>query len=207
MTSPDAVALPEEANSPKRCKVASTSGLLVERDREAALELGPECESDENLCLASDTFGGVDSQYHQVGSDLWIDKVLCVLPEHQVLICLLCRAAIQPGGGIVSHFRRAHQFKGVELQQVTAFCAGRSFEDPCTVPLPKNGSKPIPKLPKWRAYSCKHCNYITINRKNMSTHLTKLKHPTQADGEPDWVYVIVQTFSRGRYIRYWTVEE
>ncbi|CAF3545320.1 unnamed protein product [Fusarium graminearum] len=65
MTSPDALALPEEANSPKRCKVASTSGLLVERDREAALELGPECESDENLCLASDTFGGVDSQYHQ----------------------------------------------------------------------------------------------------------------------------------------------
>jgi hypothetical protein len=82
MTSQDALAFPEEANSPKQYKVASTSGLLVERDQEATLELGPECESDENLCLANKSFRGVDSQYHQVGNDLWIDKVLCVLPEH-----------------------------------------------------------------------------------------------------------------------------
>ncbi|KAK2684922.1 hypothetical protein QWA68_016528 [Fusarium oxysporum] len=151
MTSQDALAYPEETKSTKRCKVASISDSLVERDQEATLELGPECESDENFCLASDGFGGVDSQYLEVRSDMWIDKVLCVLPEHQILICLLCRAAVQPGPGIVSHFRGTHQFKGVKLQQVTAFCAGRSFEDLCTVPLPKNSSKPIPELPKWRA--------------------------------------------------------
>ncbi|PCD22310.1 hypothetical protein AU210_016099 [Fusarium oxysporum f. sp. radicis-cucumerinum] len=65
MTSQDALAYPEEANSTKRCKVASISDSLVERDREATLELGPECESNENFCLASDGFGGVDSQYLQ----------------------------------------------------------------------------------------------------------------------------------------------
>ncbi|CVL08865.1 uncharacterized protein FMAN_14102 [Fusarium mangiferae] len=206
-TSQDALAYLEETNLNKRRKVASISDSLVERNQEVTLELGPECESDESFSLASDGFGGVSSQHLQARSDLWIDKVLCVLLKHQVLICLLCRAAVKPDGGIVSHFRRAHQFKGVELQQITAFCAGRSFQDPFTVPLPKNGSKLIPELPKWRACSCKHCNYITINRQNMSTHLTKLKHPTQADGKPDWVYVVVQMFSRVRYIRFRTVEE
>jgi hypothetical protein len=86
MTSEDALAYPEETNSTKRCKVARISDSLVERDQEVTLELGPECESDENFCLASDGFGGVDSQYLQVGSDLWIDMVPCVLPEHQVLL-------------------------------------------------------------------------------------------------------------------------
>ncbi|EXM15431.1 hypothetical protein RAB80_015366 [Fusarium oxysporum f. sp. vasinfectum] len=53
MTSQDALALLEEANSTKRCKVASISGSAVERDQEATQELGTECETDENLWLVT----------------------------------------------------------------------------------------------------------------------------------------------------------
>ncbi|KAG4279200.1 hypothetical protein FPRO04_13651 [Fusarium proliferatum] len=105
-TSQDALAYLEETNSNKRRKVASISDSLVERNQEATLELGPECESDESFSLASDGFGDVRSQHLQARSDLWIDKVLCVLPEHQVLICLLCRAAIKPDRGITRNGHR-----------------------------------------------------------------------------------------------------
>ncbi|RBA11859.1 hypothetical protein FPRO05_14175 [Fusarium proliferatum] len=65
MTSQDALAYLEETNSKKRRMVASISDSLVERNQEATLELGPECESDESFSLASDGFGGVSSQYLQ----------------------------------------------------------------------------------------------------------------------------------------------
>ncbi|KAJ9413909.1 hypothetical protein QL093DRAFT_2594845 [Fusarium oxysporum] len=65
MASQDILAPREEASSTKRCKVARIFDSLVERNQEATLELGPECESGENFCSASDSFGGVDPQHLQ----------------------------------------------------------------------------------------------------------------------------------------------
>ncbi|KAH7112339.1 hypothetical protein B0J13DRAFT_461375, partial [Dactylonectria estremocensis] len=136
-----------------------------------------------------------------------IDRVLHVLEEHRILICLLCKFAIGPGKSTVNHFRKLHQFKGAKLEQIVSFCGYKSIQDPTTVQLPANQSKPIPELPTLRGYSCRKCEYLTINRKIIICHCSQLKHGAQQAGEKGWNEVTVQTFTTGRRARYWIVEE
>jgi hypothetical protein len=46
-----------------------------------------------------------------------------------------------------------------------------------------------------------------MNRKNILSHCSQLKHGAQQAGERGWKDVTIQTFAKGKYARYWIVEE
>ncbi|KAH6986735.1 hypothetical protein EDB80DRAFT_182641 [Ilyonectria destructans] len=76
---------------------------------------------------------------------------------------------------------------GDGLQRVITFCTGKSFQDPFTVLLPKKRSRPIAKLPIQRGYSCKKCDYLTINQNDIMGHCNQLQHRDQRAGEKSWM--------------------
>ncbi|KAM5358751.1 hypothetical protein ACJA88_015294 [Fusarium oxysporum] len=76
------------------------------------------------------------------------DGVLHVLDEPRILLCLLCKHAVRPGRGIETHFRNKHKYMGDKIKRILSFCDKQGFQDPTKVPLPKNGTKAIPQLPK-----------------------------------------------------------
>lgn len=127
-----------------------------------------------------------------------------------LLICLQCRAAIQPSSKtITSHFRKQHKLTGSALKSVidSYFSLGAdvTINDPQSAELPSDYSPSISCLPVLQGYSCKGCRFLTINRKNASTHESSSGHQFK-DGEEGWKTVTLQTFSRGRYARYWIVD-
>ncbi|KJZ70333.1 hypothetical protein HIM_10262 [Hirsutella minnesotensis 3608] len=137
-----------------------------------------------------------------------LGDLLCVLPEHRILLCLICRAGLKPGKGIETHFRRRHGQKGDTLRSILSFCSGRSFEDPESVVLPRNGSRPIPELRTYNGYRCSDCGHLTMGRSNMSTHWTAAKHVAKSEKCDRWPKVLLQSFgSCNRLARYWVVSE
>ncbi|KAJ4175798.1 hypothetical protein NW767_015667 [Fusarium falciforme] len=203
----DSVSAIDQIYPSKRPRGWEIVGSLVERSSGSMPALELEDEGGEVLFPPDDESSHATPRLLERENPAWIDRVLCVLDEHQILICLLCKFAIGPGKSIVQHFRKMHRFKGDELQRVISFCSGRSFQDPTTVPLPNHQSKPIPELPRLRGHSCESCEYLTMNRKNILSHCSQLKHGAQQVGERGWKDVTIQTFAKGKYARYWIVEE
>lgn len=135
------------------------------------------------------------------------EDIICILPEHQILLCLICKAAIQPGKGITSHLLKVHSMKGEILRKVIRHCSTLPLQDPTIIPLPSNRSKRIPQLPIYNGFECKHCTYLTINKKNIIHHCSQQGH--NSGGETDkrgWDNVVLQTFTKGKYSRYWIID-
>lgn len=78
------------------------------------------------------------------GHFMFNDRVLYVLEEPRILICLLCRYTVRPGRGIKTHFQNTHKYIGDKLKAVLSFCDKQGFQDPTKVLLPANSSKAIP---------------------------------------------------------------
>lgn len=130
------------------------------------------------------------------------DEAVYLYPDPRVWICVACRAAVRPGDGITRHFRSVHALKGSELSQVISRCAEQQAEDPHEAEIPEDGSTAIAQLPTLSGYSCTGCRYLTVNRKNIITHNNRGLHGVTGAG---WTKVLLQTFSQGRYARYWVV--
>ncbi|KAJ0129492.1 Uncharacterized protein HZ326_27412 [Fusarium oxysporum f. sp. albedinis] len=88
---------------------------------------------------------------------------------------------------------------------IVSFCSGRDIQDPTKVPLPENGSKPIPQLPKLGGFSCSHCEYLSIDYSSIRHHGSQQKHDKRL-GDKVWRHVSLQRFVKGRDARYWIVE-
>jgi hypothetical protein len=137
---------------------------------------------------------------------VFADGVLYVLDEPRILICLLCRHAVRPGRGIETHFRNTHKYTGDKLKAVLSFCDKQGFQDPTKVPLPANGSKAIPQLQKLGGFSCKYCDFLSIDKSNIRRHCNQCKPPDRKAGDKGWKDVTLQRFAKGSSVRYWIVE-
>ena len=134
-----------------------------------------------------------------------LHEVIRLYEPCNILLCLLCEAGIKPGDGTVSHFRKRHQLKGGELQQVVAFAASiPHLHDPATVELPEDGSVAVDGLPRLKGYSCTSCRYLTISRDNAVAHQRTEGH--NATHGPGWAVATLQSFGRQKYARYWIVK-
>ncbi|KAH7261579.1 hypothetical protein BKA59DRAFT_488953 [Fusarium tricinctum] len=134
------------------------------------------------------------------------DGVLYVLGEPRILICLLCKQAVRPGRSIEAHFRNIQKYTGDKLKAVLSFCDKQGFQDPTKVPLPANGSKAIPQLPKLGGFSCDNCNFLSFDKSNIRGHRNQCKPQDRKTGEKGWKDVILQSFVKGSSVRYWIVK-
>jgi hypothetical protein len=113
-----------------------------------------------------------------------------------VLLCLLCPAAIKPGTDQVKHhYRNRHRTVGAQLQEVIAFAASfspsgsrpRALQDPTDedIELPVDGSPPIAELETYAGFSCKSCRHLTRDRSNRDRHQVLAKHNKEEHEEED----------------------
>jgi hypothetical protein len=128
---------------------------------------------------------------------------LAYLDHHRVLLCLPCQRAVRPGAGAEDHLRSVHRWTGARLAGALAWIMTLALQDPHTVNLPPDGAPPIPQLAVQAGYRCLDCVYRTVNRKNMYKHGRQARHGRVGRG---WAEAALQTFSQGRYTRYWVVE-
>ncbi|OAG34222.1 hypothetical protein AYO21_11641 [Fonsecaea monophora] len=128
---------------------------------------------------------------------------LLFLTKHRILLYLHCKAAIRPGKAIKVHWRNVHQWTGHQLQDVLAYVATLTIQDPSTVCMPAQ-SAPIPELPIFAGYSYNGCDYLTRSRKRRERHDREESHP---ESEAGWTQVQLQTYSHGRFAKYWTVHD
>ncbi|KAH7113461.1 hypothetical protein B0J13DRAFT_681771 [Dactylonectria estremocensis] len=136
-----------------------------------------------------------------------------------VLLCRRCSPSgavgIRSGTNAVrSHFRGQHKLRGKQLEQVLGFVASQAakhtLNDPHTAELPGDHSLPIEGLPLLRGFRCTEpqCRFLTINKNNMLAHPAGADHELRkGDGRARWEPVILQSFCRGRYARYWIVDD
>lgn len=128
---------------------------------------------------------------------------LFYLTEYRILLCLHCKAAVRPGKAIEAHWRNVHQWTGHHLQEVLAYAATLTLQDPHTIRMPAQCAL-IPQLPTFPGYSCSGCNYLTRSRKCRERHDREQSHP---ESEAGWIQVRLQTFSHGRFAKYWTIPD
>ncbi|KAH7459124.1 hypothetical protein FOMA001_g20247 [Fusarium oxysporum f. sp. matthiolae] len=140
------------------------------------------------------------------GQFVFTDRVLYVLDKPRILICLLCRYAVRPDRGIETHFRKIHKYTGDKLKAVLSFCNNQGFQDPTKVPLPENGSKAIPQLPKLGGFSCDYCDFLSIDKSNLRRHCSLCKPQDRKGSEKGWKNVLLQTLVKSGNVRYWIVE-
>jgi hypothetical protein len=110
-------------------------------------------------------------------------QIIQLCEELNVLLCLLCPAAIKPGVDQVKrHYRDCHRTVGAQLQEVVAFAASfapsgsqpRTLRDPTDASdealLPADGSPPVAGLETYAGFSCKSCRHLTRDRSNRDRH-------------------------------------
>lgn len=131
----------------------------------------------------------------------------CVAVEvlHKKLICRLCQTAVRPGNGVENHFRQLHKVKGQLLRSITDYCGRMELDDPVLGALPADGSAIVASLPVYTGFSCTQCRHLTTTRDNNTRHW-RTADGHDGDG-PRYVDVKLQTWLKGKYIRYWIVRE
>ncbi|KAL6405826.1 hypothetical protein AUP68_10965 [Ilyonectria robusta] len=160
--------------------------------------------SGEKLCQAGESPPNHTPARH-IYSTVRLEGFACILPEYHILVCLLCKAAVRPGGAIENHFRHVHHVKGETLKAIKQLHSGWTLGDPMNMAPLDDGSKVITELAAQWGYSCKSCIYMTISRKNALTHCAQHKPGISKTNAPAWKEVLLQTFMRGRYAQYWIV--
>ena len=104
---------------------------------------------------------------------------------------------------VESHFRSQHRCKGDQLKAILRL-AGQSLLDPSHIPLPADGSAPIPELLVRPGYRCRLCSaYLTISKDAISTHCRT--YHQLVSGQGNWEAVYLQTFMTGSNTQYWVV--
>lgn len=122
-----------------------------------------------------------------------------------MLLCRLCKAAVQPGAGIESHFRQEHQLKGIVLKDIKNYYGSMELADPKFAASSEDNSLAIELLTISDGFSCPTCRYLIVAQDNTVRHWREAGY---GDAEVRWAKVKLQTWMRGRKnARYWTIRD
>jgi hypothetical protein len=132
-------------------------------------------------------------------------QVLQYLPTYQVLICLRCRYAIQPGA-VGRHFKEIHHLHRSSRQAFVKYASRFELAQPNDVVFPDEDQFPVPLLPVQDGLACcfDACTYLCATTKRMKQHWRLVHHTPAADGNNLWKAVPLQTFFRGNALQYFT---
>ena len=136
-----------------------------------------------------------------------LSPLLAHLPDYGIVICKLCKFAVQPNA-LSSHLLRHHIYRDkrrILLDQL----ADLKLLEPDEVPNPPIRVPSFPYLPVASGYQCSlpDCGHLCISHKRMSQHLRE-----QHEGFPSIEFqrhtqqVYMQTFFKGNKVLYFEVD-
>lgn len=129
-------------------------------------------------------------------------QAVTVLQAHRLAVCTHCKLAIHPGPGIEAHFRRKHCVVDDDLICIKRSYSTLKLNNPDTILLPDDYSKPIPELFVYKGYTCHLCKYITRAKGVLQQHM-KQQHSGERVTTTNAVSVQTFTYTMPRY---WIVD-
>ncbi|KEF57512.1 uncharacterized protein A1O9_05429 [Exophiala aquamarina CBS 119918] len=136
-----------------------------------------------------------------------LGTLLVHLPDYGIVICKLCKFAVQPKA-LTSHLLRHHIYRE-KRRLLLERVAGLTLLEPDDVSTPLSKDSPLPYLPVTSGYRCNlpHCGHLCISEKRMSSHM-RSNHETSAMGLVGGHHqrVYLQTFFKGNKVRYFEVD-
>ncbi|KAJ5428821.1 transcriptional regulator family: Fungal Specific TF [Penicillium cf. griseofulvum] len=132
-------------------------------------------------------------------------QLLHYLPTYQVLICLRCSYAIQPGA-VARHLKEIHHVHHLSRRAFIEYASRFELSQPNDVVLPDETQFPVPLLPVQNGLACSFagCIHLCITAKRMKQHWMSVHHIPASDNAGFWDPVPLQTFFRGNALRYFT---
>ncbi|KAF7136679.1 hypothetical protein CNMCM5793_005957 [Aspergillus hiratsukae] len=132
-------------------------------------------------------------------------QLLHYLPTYQVLICLRCRYAIQPGA-VARHLKEIHHVHRSARKAFVDYASKFELTQPDDVVLPVEAQFPVPLLPVLNGIVCcfEGCAHLCATTKRMKQHWRLVHRVSASDGAGFWKPVPLQTFFRGNALRYFT---
>ncbi|KAK4864711.1 hypothetical protein LT330_001334 [Penicillium expansum] len=131
-------------------------------------------------------------------------QLLRYLPAHQVLICLHCHYAIQPGA-TTRHLKEIHHLNRLQRRAFVEYASQFQLAEIGFIILPDETQFPVDSLPIHDGLACRFegCAHLCITIQRMKAHWSSVHHLTaKSDGR--WCSVPLQTFFRGNALRYFT---
>lgn len=131
-------------------------------------------------------------------------QLLNPILQYHVVVCTECRYAIPPGA-ISRHLKDIHKIGQVRRQQFIDFVAKLTLKDPRDVAIPMGDEFPVAVLPILDGVQCRFpgCEYLCVTEKRMKTHWISV-HQRPGRVGSDWHRTPLQTFFRGKNLRYFT---
>ena len=132
------------------------------------------------------------------------EDLLEYLEDYGVLVCKICRFAIQPSA-ISTHLKR-HQLYRDRRRRLLEHIGQLSLAEPSNVVLPLPNSEPISVLPVYNGYKClvDGCGYNCASFKRIQSHESAV-HGTPATINVNCARTCLQTFFQGTQIKYFQV--
>lgn len=136
-------------------------------------------------------------------SNLEPQQLLEYVPAHRIVICTVCKYAIQPLA-IARHLKDYHQIRRGARRPFMLYVASLDLLDPedVVIPAPEDA---IPFLSIVAGWACgiSTCKYVSVSAKLMTTHWNSCHRAT--DQTDRWRCVKLQTFFRGKHLKYFEV--
>jgi hypothetical protein len=131
-------------------------------------------------------------------------ELLKYMPVHRIVICVVCKYAIQPLA-VARHLKDYHQIRRGARRPFMLYVASLDLLDPEDVVTPATPEDSIPFLSIVIGWACciPTCRYVSISAKLMTTHWnTRHQETNQTDR---WRCAKLQTFFRGNRLKYFEV--
>lgn len=131
-------------------------------------------------------------------------QLLESMPLHHVVVCTECLYAIPPSA-VSRHLKDIHKIGRARRRQFLDFVASLTLKDPRDVAIPKGDQFPVAILPILDGVQCRFpgCGHLCVTEKRMKAHWISI-HQRAGRAESDWHRTPLQTFFRGKNLRYFT---
>lgn len=128
-------------------------------------------------------------------------------PDYGVLICTTCHYAVQPGA-IRRHLKDIHHLQHEKRRPYMTYTNGLKLKRPEEVQPPLPDEFPLPQLPVEKGWQCMAtgCDYLCVSTKRMENHWPAV-HAKKGSPGFDWSPALLQTFFRGKMLRYFTGQD
>lgn len=131
-------------------------------------------------------------------------ELLPYLPSYRVVVCSACKYAVQPNA-IPRHLKDIHHIHRSRRRPFTHYISQLDLVQPEVILESEVLEFPVPGLPVHDGLQCESdgCFHLCGSEKRMKTHWYSV-HGRPGRAFMDWRPVPLQTFFRGKQLRYFT---
>lgn len=134
------------------------------------------------------------------------EELFYYCPAYKVMVCNACGYAVQPTA-LPRHLKEIHRMHHKERRVYLSYTSKFKLSPPEEILNPRNEDFPLPYLPLEQGWRCEapRCDYLCVSTKRMELHWSAA-HGCKGYHDRNWKSTPLQTFFRGKMLRYFTIQ-